>query len=128
MDSSPPEDDLRIREYWEWITVALFLLITVDMLTTIFAAAELGTAAEANPLMRWALVQGIDVLVAVNVGAVVLAVTFFYGMLEMLRESPPHLRRPFSLLIEVYIGLLLAAGLGVLANNLVAVVLGRSLL
>lgn len=118
----------RVREYWDWIAVALFLLITVDMLTTIFAAAELGASAEANPLMRWALRQGLGVLVAVNVGAVVLAVTLFYGMVEMLRHTPARLQRPFALVIEVWLGLLVFAGLAVLANNLSVLVLGASLL
>ncbi len=41
-----------MEEYWDWVAVALFLLVTVDMLTTMFAAAALGPVAEANPLMR----------------------------------------------------------------------------
>lgn len=117
----------RIEEYWSWIAVSLFLLVTVDMLTTIFAAAKLGTGAEANPLMAWALGQGVGVLVAANVAAVVLVVAFFYAMLEMLERSPPRLRTPFALLIEVYLGLLVVAGLVVFANNLSAIVLERSL-
>lgn len=117
-----------VEEYWSWIAVALFLLVTVDMLTTIFAAATLGTAAESNPLMAWALRQGVVVLVVANVAAVVLVVAFFYAMLEMLERSPPRLRTPFALAIEVYLGLLVVAGLVVFANNLSAIVLGRSLL
>lgn len=118
----------RIHEYWSWIAVALFLLITVDMLTTIFAAAVLGTAAEANPLMRWTLQQGMVVLVAVNLATAVLAVGFFYALLEMLRRTPPAYERAFALLIELWLGLLLFAGLAVFANNLSAIVLGNSLL
>lgn len=124
---TPPGPD-RIEEYWSWIAVALFLLVTVDMLTTIFAAARLGTSAEANPLMAWALQRGIVVLAVANVAAVVLVVAFFYALLEMLRRSPPRLRRPFALAIEVYLGLLVVAGLLVFANNLSAIVLERSLL
>lgn len=118
----------RIREYWSWITVVLFLLVTVDMLTTIFAAAAVGSDAEANPLMRWALDQGIGTLVLLNLSALVLAVGFFYALLEMLRRTPSRYQRPFALAIEVYIGVLLFAGLVVLANNLSVVVLGSSLL
>lgn len=123
-----PPGTSRIDEYWSWIAVALFLLITVDMLTTLFAAAELGPDAEANPLMEWALRQGILVLVAANVAAAVLVVAFFYAMLEMLRRSPPRLRTPFALTIEIYLGLLLFAGLALFANNLSVIVLGQSLL
>lgn len=125
MDAPGPE---RIEEYWSWIAVSLFLLVTVDMLTTIFAAATLGAEAEANPLMAWALNQGVGVLVAANVAAVVLVVAFFYAMLEMLKRSPSRLRTPFALLIEVYLGLLVVAGLVVFANNLSAIVLERTLL
>jgi hypothetical protein len=118
----------RILEYWSWVAWALFLLVTVDMLTTIFAASVLGTAAEANPLMRWALGRGIGVIVAVNIAAVVLVVTFFYGLVRMLERTPERYRAWFSLLVEVWLGLLLFAGLAVFANNLTAIVLGQSLL
>lgn len=121
-------DSDRIEEYWDWIAVALFLLITVDMLTTIYAVTTLGPAAEANPLMAWALRHGIEVLVAVNLVATVLVVAFFYAMLEMLRRSPPRFTTPFAVAIEVYLGLLLFAGLVVFANNLSAIILERSLL
>lgn len=117
----------RVHEYWSWIAVVLFLLITVDMLTTIFAAAVRGPAAEANPLVRWTLRRGIVVLVAVNLATVVLAVGFFYVLLEMLRRTPPAYERAFALLIEVWLGLLLFAGLAVFANNLSVIVLGNSL-
>lgn len=118
----------RIQEYWSWIAVALFLLVTVDMLTTIVAASVLGTDAEANPLVRWALEQGIGTLVVLNLVAVVLAVGLFYALLELLQRMPDRYQPGFALLIEVFIGLLLFAGLGVLANNLSAVLLGSSLL
>jgi hypothetical protein len=123
-----PVSSARIQEYWSWIAVTLFLLVTVDMLTTIFAAAVLGSAAEANPLMRWALEQGIGTLVAVNLVAVVLAVGFFYALLELLEQTPSPYQRGFALLIEAYLGVLLFAGLAVLANNLSVVILGSSIL
>jgi hypothetical protein len=123
-----PVSSARIQEYWSWIAVALFLLVTVDMLTTIFAAAALGSAAEANPLMWWALEQGTATLVAVNLVAVVLAVGFFYALLELLEQTPGPYQRGFALLIEAYLGVLLFAGLAVLANNLSVVILGSSIL
>ena len=116
-----------LEEYWDWVAVALFLLITVDMLTTMFAAAVLGPGAEANPLVRWALEQGTSTLVLVNVLAVVLAVGFFYALRELLGQSPARYRRPFSVLVEAWLGLLVFLGLTVLANNLSAVSLGVSL-
>lgn len=117
----------RVREYWDWIAAALFLLVTVDMLTTIYAVAAVGPAAETNPLMRWALGRGLRTLVVLNLVAVVLVVGFFYALIEMLERTPPGYRRPFAVVIEIWLGLLLFAGLAVLANNVSVVVFGSSL-
>lgn len=97
------------------------------MLTTIFAAAAVGTAAETNPLVRWALDHGLPTLVVLDLVAVVLVVGFFYALVEMLERTPPGYRRPFAAVIEVWLGLLVVAGLAVLANNLSVVVFGSSL-
>lgn len=118
----------RVGEYWDWIAVSLFLLVTVDMLTTMFAAERSGVSAEVNPLVRWALGRGILTLVAVNLVAVIVVVAFFYGLVEMLERSPERLRRPFAVLVEIWLGMLLFAGLFVLANNLSVIFLGQSLL
>jgi putative Mn2+ efflux pump MntP len=128
MAGTEPRPRAFIEEYWDWVAVALFLLVTVDMLTTMFAAAVLGPAAEANPLMRWALEQGTPTLITVNVLAVVLSVGFFYGLRELIGQTPSPYRRPFCVLVEVWLGLLVFVGLAVLANNLSAVFLGASLL
>lgn len=120
--------DARVREYWDWIAVALFLLTTVDMLTTVFAARVVGVSAEANPLMRWTLEQGIDVLVALNLVAVVLVAAMFYALVEMLHATPEPYDRYFAAAIEAWLGGLLAAGFLIFANNLVVIVYSQSLL
>lgn len=117
-----------VHEYWDWITVVLFLLLAVDTLTTLYAAAVAGPAAEANPLVRWALQQGPLAVASLNVIAALFAVAFFYGLLETLRRTPEQYRRRYALVVEGFVGLLLAAGLVVFANNLTVVVLRRSLL
>lgn len=118
----------RIAEYWDWVAVALFLLTTVDMVTTIYAAAAVGPGAESNPLVRWVLRQGPMAFAATNLVAVVLAVVFFYALVEMIRASPPPFDRYLALAVELWLGLLVAAGLLVFANNLVVIVFGLSLL
>lgn len=123
-----PPTRAKIHEYWNWIGAALFLLITVDMLTTIYAAAVVGPGAESNPLMRWALRQGIGVIVAVNLLAAVVVGGLCYGLVRALRRTAPERQPVFALVIELWIGLLLFVGLFVLANNLSVVVHGRSLL
>lgn len=124
-NSHDPEPD---EEYWHWLAAALFLLIPVDMLTTLFAAAERGTRAEANPLMQWALDRGLPTLVLLHLAAVGLAVGFFWALVQTLRRTPPRYRGHFATAIELWLGFLLAAGLFVLANNLSVILLGESLL
>ncbi|GAA0221180.1 hypothetical protein [Halobaculum roseum] len=118
----------RVEEYWGWAAAALFLLVTVDLLTTMYAAAVVGAEAEANPLMRWALGQSLPVLVVVNLGATVLAVVVFRGLMETYRVTPASVRPYYGLLIEAWLGLLVAAGLALFANNLSVIVLGESLI
>lgn len=118
----------RLEEYWDWFAVALFVLITVDMLTTIYAAGYVGPAAEANPLMRWALGRGILTLTVVNLAATVVAVGGFYLLIELLESTTPPYDRYIGLGVEAWLGLLIASGLFVFANNLFVIVHGRSLL
>ncbi|MFB6081661.1 MAG: hypothetical protein ABEJ67_02450 [Halanaeroarchaeum sp.] len=117
----------RIEEYWDWFAAALFLVITVDMVTTVYAAAVVGNAAEANPLTRWAITQGMGVFAAINVLATVGAVGVFAILMRLLRRAEPPGRRVFALATEVWLGLLLTAGLFVFANNLSVIFLGESL-
>lgn len=120
--------EARIDEYWDWIAWALFLLLTVDLLTTVYAAHAIGAGAEVNPLMRWLLAQGGLALVAANIAAAILVAVLFYGLMEMLRVTPSELQVPFAIGIEVWLGLLLTLGLVVFANNLVVLLGGQSLL
>lgn len=118
----------RVEEYWTWAAAALFLLITVDLLTTLYAAAVVGVEAESNPVTAWLLGRSLPVLVGANVAAATLAALCFRGVMATYRRTPRRVRPYYGLLIEVWLGSLLAAGLGVFANNLAVVVLGRSLL
>lgn len=118
----------RVAEYWEWVAVALFLLLSVDLLTSLYAAAVVGVDAEANPLMAYLLGEPLVVLLAVHLVVVVLAVGFFYGLMRTYVATPARFRRPYGYLIELWLGLLLAAGLWVFANNLSVIVLGEGLL
>lgn len=122
-----PFDD-RIDEYWEWFSVALFLLVTVDLLTTIGAMLEYGPAAEANPLMAWLLGQDPVVVVVVNLWVVVVAVVAFSGILETVRRSPAPYGTYMEYALELWLGGLVAMGLLVFANNLAVIVIGQSLI
>ncbi|MFC6988410.1 hypothetical protein ACFQJD_06265 [Haloplanus sp. GCM10025708] len=121
-------DESRIGEYWDWVTVALFLLVTVDLLTSLAAAEVVGRSAEGNPLMRWLLGRSLGVVVAVHLGVVVLVSVTFHVLMGRLRRTSAPQSRYFALLLELWLGSLVAVGLAVFANNLAVIVLGRSLL
>lgn len=128
---NPPDQQTvenRIEEYWGWITVALFLLVTLDLLTSLYAAQVVGLEHESNPLMAWLLGQSLVAVITVHVTAVVLAAVFFYAIVELIRRTTPTLQWMMMRSLEVYLGLLIAVGLFVVANNLSVIVLRRSLL
>ncbi|MFB6255517.1 MAG: hypothetical protein ABEH58_02125 [Haloplanus sp.] len=118
----------RIEEYWDWIAVALFLLLAVDLLTTLAAARLVGTGAESNPLMRWLLGRGVLAVIGAHLVVVGLVTGGFRLLIDRLRRTPAPANRYFALAIEAWLGFLVAVGLGVFANNLAVIVLGRSLL
>lgn len=103
------------------------MLLSVDLLTSIYAAAAVGVGGEANPVMAFLLIQPLPVVVGVHLGVAVLAVGFFYGLMRTSVATPARLRRPYGYLIEAWLGLLLAVGLWVFANNVSVVVLGEGL-
>jgi dipeptide/tripeptide permease len=125
---TPGVTESRIEEYWDWIAVALFLLLSVDLLTSLAAARLVGAGAESNPLMRWLLGRTTLVVVGAHLGVVVFVTGFFRLLLGRLRRTPSPADYYFALLIEGWLGVLVAVGLGVFANNLSVIVLGRSLL
>ncbi|WP_338737540.1 DUF5658 family protein [Haloplanus salilacus] len=128
MTDSRAVDEARIEEYWDWIAVALFLLLVVDLLTTLAAVRVVGLGSEGNPLMRWLLGRDVNVVVVVHLAAAVLVTGCFRLLTGRLRHTSPPADRYFALLIEAWLGVLVAVGLAVFANNLAVIVLGRSLL
>ena len=126
--SSKFDRQARFEEYWDWVAVALFLLLTIDLLTSMYAASAVGLEHEANPLMAWLLAQSLGLIIAVHAVVLVVAAAFFYALFEVVRELPVAYRRPSSIAVEAFLGLLVAVGLFVFANNLTLIVLGESLL
>jgi len=118
----------RIEEYWDWFAVALFLFIPVDMLTTLGAVTEYGVGAESNPVMRWLLTEGLGVLLLVNLAAIVTVAYGFSALVRRTALSPAPYDRYLERAVEAWLGLLVAAGLFVFANNLSVIVLGGSIL
>ena len=122
------ESSPRAEEQWDWLAVALFLLVPVDLLTTFGAAARVGVGAEANPLVASLLQAPLWVVVGVNLGVIVASVVGFAVLVRLRRRTTPALKRPFRVTIDAWLGLLVAAGLFVFANNFSVIVHGLSLL
>lgn len=120
----PPQ---RRRKYWIWTGGVLYLLITVDMITTIWATELHGPGAEVNPLVRWAVQHGVVTLAGINLAALFVLGILFHWMIELTIEAPERYQPTIALAFEVWIALLLAAGIAVFANNLSVIVLGESL-
>lgn len=127
---SDPDDPRQrdIAEYWSWFAVVLFLLVTVDLLTTIGATLLYGTAGEANPLVARLVTRGPAAVAAANLAVVVLAAASFSGVVRAVRRTPAPYDTYLAYLVELWLGLLVAVGLFLFANNLAVIVLGDSLL
>ena len=87
-----------------------------------------GVQAETNPFMRWVLTQGLLVIIAVHVAILILAVSGFSMLLRYGEQLPGATQRRFRLSTELWLGLLIAVGLFVYANNLAVIVLGGSII
>jgi len=116
--------DSRRDGYRDRVAVPLFLLVTVDLLTSMYAAAAVGLAHESNPFVAYLLSQSLFLLVVTHVAAV--AVAMFYGLYVVTRSDGRE--GAAWLYLEAYLGLLVVAGLFVFANNLSVIVLGDRLL
>ena len=116
-----------IEEYWSWTAGALYLLLTLDLLTTIYAAGLYGRAAEANPLVRQALDAGVPNLVVLNLLALLVVAALVYAYMELLTTVRGVQAWVMARSFELWVGGLVVAGLFVFANNLSVIVLGGSL-
>lgn len=113
--------------YWRLFAVALGLLLAADLLTTLWAAAILGTGAEANPIMRWLLERGIGTLLTVHLAVLVLASIGFGVVLRIGSALEERRARRYGRYCFCWLAGLTAMGLLVVANNVavIAAVAGR---
>ncbi|MFW5939614.1 MAG: hypothetical protein ACOCSD_00365 [Halolamina sp.] len=115
------------ESYWGWVAAALFLLLPVDLLTTLLNAAIVGAEAEANPWMAWLLAQSPLVLVGVHIAVGVVAVAGFAAYEALSRRS----ERFGGMMLQaarLYLILLVAVGFLVFCNNLSVLLFRVSLL
>lgn len=111
----------RVSLYWYLAGAISILLVPGDMLTTVFAAKKYGTGPEINPLTAWALESGWEVLVLINIIAVIGVFLLFYAMIKSIEISSGRDKYILSRMYEVWGGFLLLVGVFVITNNLAAI-------
>jgi len=118
--------DVDRQSYWEWVSAALFLLLPVDLLTTLYSAAVVGPQHEANPWMAWLLAQPVPVIVGIHtaVGMLVVAGFFVYESVSVRSEAYGNIMLRAA---RLYLFLLVCVGFAVFVNNLAVIVFRRSL-
>lgn len=119
---------MESEEYWSWVSIALYLLIPLDLLTTIYAAKLYGIIHESNIIMRFLLDKNPIFLTTIHI-LLLIMVAFFFYFIELLYEKTNGKEELFfEKIIEVYLGLLIAFGLFIFSNNLTIIILGRDLI
>lgn len=113
---------LDVRQWWVLFAVALFLLVPLDLLTTLVAVAKYGITVEANPVMRWLLQRGLLVTTTVNLIVVGVAIIMFHLAVERIRCVPPPERRVLTVGVNVWLAILIVSGIALVLNNLLAIV------
>lgn len=112
----------RVDQWWFWFAVALFLLLPLDLFTTLLAVGTYGIGVEANPIMRWLLQQGLVAVTIANLVVVGFVVYLFHVAIDRIQRVPPAYRSMVDPAISAWIGFLILAGLVLVANNLLVLV------
>ncbi|GGL53280.1 DUF5658 family protein [Halocalculus aciditolerans] len=127
MVSAVPREQRR-RRYWRRAGLALFVLLTVDLLTTALAVRAYGVGGEANPIMAYLLGSGFAVLLGVHLAVLAVLAALFYALIELAVRAPSPFDEVVAASFEVWSALLVVAGVVVAANNLAVVFFGWTFL
>lgn len=122
MSGHATELEKQVERRWFWFAIALFLLLPLDLFTTLIAVGRYGIAVEANPIMRWLLQQGLVAVTAANLVVVGCVVYLFHAALNRIQHVQPSHRHAFIRLVDVWIGLLIIAGIVLVTNNMLTLV------
>lgn len=114
--------DRYVPTWWVLFGAALFLLIPLDLLTTYAAVSKHGMVVEANPLMRYLLGQGLAVVTLVNIVVVAVVTGLFQLALTRIRRAPETSQRALMHTVNLWVGVLLLAGIALVTNNLLVVI------
>lgn len=122
MSSPGVEMDEQVNRWWFWFAVALFLLIPLDLFTTLIAVERYGTVVEANPVMRWLLQQGLFAVTVANLAVVGFVVYLFHAVISRYQRIPPTYRPLAANAVNAWIGFLILAGVVLITNNLLVLI------
>lgn len=111
----------RVRRWWIGFTIALFLLLPLDLLTTFVSVSRHGLGVEANPVMWWLLNHGILVVTVAHLAVIVAAVVGFDRAIGAIRRSPAATRGQLSAGVDAWVAFVVAGGVVLVVNNLLAI-------
>lgn len=112
------EMEKYVATWWVSFSLALFLLLPLDLLTTLFVVAEHGIVAEANPVMRFLLEHGLVAVTVANLLAGAVVVYLFHLAVDRFRRSSSSQRRVLVPIVTSWLLVLNLAGIVLIANNL----------
>jgi hypothetical protein len=109
------------ESWWAWFAMVLYLLLPVDLLTTLVSVSRHGLAVEANPVMRWLLGLGGPAVLAGHLLVTVLAVVLFEALVRSVRRVPPADRRGVVLVVDLWLATGFLVGVALAINNLLVI-------
>jgi hypothetical protein len=112
--------DKRCR-WWAGFTLALFLLVPLDMFTTMLSVAQHGLGVEANPFVRYLLYRGVVELTLVNLFVVGVSVYAFHVAVETIRDASGLRGTVLELGVDAWLVVLMVGGTLVAVNNVATV-------
>jgi len=111
----------RVRRWWIGFTVALFLLLPLDLLTTFLSVSKHGLGVEANPVMSSLLSHGMLVLTVAHLAVIVAVVVGFDRAISAIRRAPTGTRGQLATGVDAWVAFIVAAGVALVVNNLLTV-------
>lgn len=109
------------ESWWAWFAMVLYLLLPIDLLTTLVSVSRHGLAVEVNPVMRWLLELGAFPVLAGHLLVTVLAVWLFDAVVTAVRQAPPADRRGVIIVVDLWLATAFVAGVALTVNNLLVI-------
>ena len=115
------------REWWLF-AAGLFVHLPLDLLSTILVVGTYGVDVEANPIVQSLLASGLLYVTLAYLGATVLLVSLFSWLLSIRQRTREPYRTVLSRGITAWLIVLLGSGLFFVVNNILALLVGWTIL